>query len=69
MNDKSTIIYGHGYGNTLALDAITYKYHITIIHNSDVINASNRSIYYQPYNKFRIKLGQNGIRFNAYKFI
>lgn len=67
MNDKSTLIYSYGYGNTLTLDTITYKYYITIIYKSDVIKASNRSIHYQPYNRFRIKLDQKGIRFNVYK--
>lgn len=64
MHDKSTLIYIHSYGLNLGLIS---KYNIVIIHKSDVINVSKRKIYHQLYNKFRIKLDQKGIRFNAYK--
>lgn len=63
MNDKSIIIYDHGYASCI------YEYYIAIIYKSAVINASKRMIRYQLYNKFRIKLDQKGIRFNAYKLV
>ena len=63
MNDKSILIYNHGYALCM------YEYDITIIYKSNVINESKRMMHYQLYNKFRIKLDQKGIRFNAYKFV
>ena len=67
MNDKSILIYDHGYALCI------YEYDIAIIYKSDVINESKceskRMIRYQLYNKFRIKLDQKGLRFNAYKFV
>lgn len=63
MNDKSILIYDHGYALCI------YEYDITIIYKSDAINASKRMMHYQLYNKFRIKLDQKGIRFNDYKFV
>ena len=67
MNDKSILIYDHGYALCI------YEYDIAIIYKSNVINESKceskRMMHYQLYNKFRIKLYQKGLRFNAYKFV
>lgn len=69
MNDKSTLIYIHSYNPILNLGLIYNKYHMIIICKSDVINVSERKIHYQLYNRFKIKLDQKGIRFNAYKLV
>lgn len=62
MNDKSIIVYDHGYA--LAV----YEYDIAIIHKSDRVNLSKRMISYQLYNKLKIKVDQKTIRFNMFKY-